>query len=99
MSQALIEAPDTTLEEEQEKERSLPWNVLLYNDNVHTVNEVVFQVQKATGVALNVAFEITMEAHTKGRSVCYSGSHETCQKVAVILLEIKLFIEVVRAES
>jgi ATP-dependent Clp protease adapter protein ClpS len=98
MGTAIIEAPDTTLQEEQEKEGGRPWNVLLYNDDIHTFNEVVFQIQKSTGVALNVAFEITMEAHKKGRAICYSGSHETCEKVAIILREIKLFVEVVLAE-
>jgi len=51
-------------------------------------------VQKAAGVSAHEAFEITMEAHSKGRAVCYSGDIEECQKVAAILREIRLTVEI-----
>ncbi len=89
-----LEEPDLMLEEKTEQ--LVPWNVVLYNDDHHTVNEVVLQVQKATGVALSIAFEITMQVHTKGRATCYTGSHTDCEKVAAVLREIGLSVAIVR---
>jgi len=90
------EAPGVgTLElEGQEVAAALPFYVILYNDDHHAVDEVVLQVQKATGVSLHQAFEITMEAHTKGRAVCFTGEIDECEKVAAVLREIKLTVEV-----
>lgn len=99
METPVLEIPDIFAEEEKEMETDLPWNVILHNDDHHTVHEVVLQVQKATGVPLEAAFEITMEAHSKGRVVCYTGSYTRCEKVAAILKEIKLIVEIVQVEG
>ncbi len=80
-------------------ETTLPWNVVLYNDDVHTINEVILQVQKATGVSLEAAFEITMTVHTQGHATCYTGTHVECEKVAAVLKEIGLTVEIVHAEG
>jgi len=86
-------------EAEHTTETTLPWNVVLYNDAIHTINEVVLQVQKATGVSLEVAFEITMIVHTKEHAICYTGTHTECEKVAAVLKEIGLTAEIVKAEG
>ena len=90
------EAPSVgTLElEGQEVAASLPFYVILFNDDHHGIDEVVLQVQKATGVSLHQAFEITMEAHTKGKAVCFTGEIDACEKVAAVLREIKLTVEI-----
>jgi len=90
------EAPGVGVAElvEAETEPALPFFVILYNDEVHTLEEVILQVQKAVGISAHEAFEIVMEAHSKGRAVCYSGDMETCEKVAGILREIKLTVEI-----
>ena len=80
-------------------EITLPWNVVIYNDAVHTINEVILQVQKATGVSLEAAFEITMTVHTKGRATCYTGTRTECEKVAAVLKEIGLTVEIVRTDG
>ncbi|MHB8481204.1 MAG: ATP-dependent Clp protease adaptor ClpS [Nitrospiria bacterium] len=94
-----MEKPGTILLEETEHEQQteLPWVVILYNDDVHAFEQVVFQVQKATGASLEKAVEITLEAHNKGRAICYSGTKETCAKVANILKEISLHVEIDQA--
>lgn len=79
---------------EEEIANALPYFVILYNDEVHGIDEVVHQVQKAVGVSASKAFEITMEAHSKGRAVCYSGEIAACEKVAACLREIKLTVEI-----
>ena len=91
-----IEKPGTLLLEETESDlqTELPWNVILYNDDVHPFDQVILQVQKATGASLEKAVEITLEAHNKGRAICYSGTKEECTKVANILKEIRLHVEI-----
>ncbi|MBI1820393.1 MAG: ATP-dependent Clp protease adaptor ClpS [Nitrospirae bacterium] len=81
-------------ETESGLQTDLPWNVILYNDDVHSFDEVILQVQKATGFSLEKSVEICLEAHNKGRAICYSGNLEKCIKVANILKEIRLHVEI-----
>lgn len=74
-----------------------PWVVILYNDDWHPYDQVVFQVQKATGCNLEKAVWITHEAHTSGRAVAYSGTLEECERVAGILRAIQLQVETDKA--
>lgn len=74
-----------------------PWVVILYNDDWHPYDQVVFQLQKATGYSLEKAVWITHEAHTTGRAVAYTGSLEECERVARILRDIRLQVETDRA--
>ena len=71
-----------------------PWKVVLYNDEIHSFDEVILQVQKATGYSLVEATRISMEAYFKGKAVAYSGEFVDCNKVAGILREIGLLIEI-----
>ena len=75
---------------------AFPWSVILFNDDIHAFEEVVQQVQKATGCSFSSAYEITLEAHHKGQAVCYSGELDACKKVSRILEEIHLLTEIVR---
>ncbi|MFQ5580412.1 MAG: ATP-dependent Clp protease adaptor ClpS [Nitrospiria bacterium] len=94
MNPPVIDHPDVTTISDSETATALPWSVVLYNDEHHAIDAVIFQVQKATGVSLQDAFEITMEAHTKGRAACFSGTMHECQSVANILREINLIVEI-----
>ncbi len=67
-----------------------PWNVILINDDVHTFDEVILQVMKATGCTMDVAQAITWDVHDKGEAICFTGHKERCELVASILEEIKL---------
>lgn len=71
-----------------------PWQVVLFNDSVHTFDEVILQVQKATGYSLERATQITLSAHKNGKSVAYIGSKDDCVKVAGVLKQIQLMAEV-----
>ncbi len=68
--------------------------VILYNDEWHSVDEVVLQIQKATGYDIYKATAIMLEAHTKGRAVCFRGDRAKCHRVAGILRQIRLQVEV-----
>ena len=90
-----IVRPD--LDEEQDIRQSGPWVVILYNDDWHPYDQVVFQVQKATGCSLDAAEAITYEAHLTGRAIAYNGTQEECERVAGILRQIRLQVETDRA--
>lgn len=75
-------------------EVAVPWHVILYNDDWHTIDEVVLQVQKATGYALERAVAITLEVHESGRAVVFTGDKEECRRVAAVLREIRLQVEI-----
>lgn len=74
-----------------------PWVVILYNDDWHPIDQVVFQIQKATGCSLEKAIWITYEAHHTGKAICYTGTLEKCERVATILRAIRLQVETDKA--
>jgi ATP-dependent Clp protease adapter protein ClpS len=74
-----------------------PWTVILFNDDHHTFDAVIAQVQKATGCSPGEAFHITYTAHTKGQAVAYVGSRPDCERVARVLREIALRAELAEA--
>lgn len=78
-------------------EVSGPWIVILYDDDHHSFDEVILQVQKATGYSLEKAFIITFTAHTEGRAIAYEGSETDCERVAGVLRQIRLQVETDRA--
>lgn len=81
------------LDEAEEIRQSRPWVVILYNDDFHNFDEVILQLQKATGCSLESAEAIAFEAHTSGRAIAYTGSMEECERVAAILRQIRLQVE------
>jgi len=96
--EAPVEAPQETPLDTPTRKPSRnnkgPYRVLLYNDDWHSMDEVVLQLQKATGCDIYKAIAIMMEAHAKGRAVCYRGDRDECHRVAKILREIRLQVEV-----
>lgn len=70
------------------------YRVILYNDDHHGMDEVIVQIHKATAYEPPKCVAIMLEAHLKGRAVCYKGSREECHRVARILREIRLQCEV-----
>ncbi len=71
-----------------------PWKVILYNDDIHTFDEVILQLQKATRCSAQRAEQIAFEAHTKGKAVAFSGEFDECFRVAGVLREIQLIVEI-----
>jgi ATP-dependent Clp protease adapter protein ClpS len=91
----VLEVPETESQEHIDDGASHEWKVILYNDDYHLFDEVVAQVQKATGYPYPRALEITYEAHTKGRAVVWAGSIEECLRVEGVLREIGLHTDIV----
>lgn len=67
-----------------------PHNVILFNDEHHSMGEVMNQIMKAVSCGAGKAKEIMMEAHKSGRAVVFTGGLERCELVADILEEIRL---------
>jgi ATP-dependent Clp protease adapter protein ClpS len=67
--------------------------VILFNDEVHAFDEVITQVQKATGCSSSEAFQITYAAHSHGQAVAFVGDEPQCAQVATVLREINLHVE------
>lgn len=70
------------------------YRVVLFNDDVHTFDEVIFQIIKAIQCTRSKAEKHTWEVHTKGRSIIYAGTLPSCLKVSSILEEIDLKTEI-----
>ncbi len=83
-------SPEVIVEEEIDK----PWQLILYNDDVHSFDEVILQLQKALSCSLEEAEELTVTVHTKGKAVVYQGTFEECFKRNSVLQEIQLITEI-----
>ncbi len=70
------------------------YRVILYDDDYHDIEDVVNQIMKATQCSFEKAADITLEAHNKGRAICYYGDRKGCQRVVGVLREIRLQCEV-----
>ncbi len=69
--------------------------VILYNDDWHTFDEVIFQLIKATGCSYEQARDYAFEVHVKGKSIVYTGELTECLKVSSVLEEIALNTQVI----
>ncbi|MGM0706420.1 MAG: ATP-dependent Clp protease adaptor ClpS [Bacteroidota bacterium] len=99
--QPTVAAPETAspdvevLEEEDDgTDTDAPWTVILFNDEVHTFQEVITQLVKATGCTSAKAEKLAWTVHTKGKATVYEGSFQECFDVQAILNEINLITEI-----
>ncbi len=69
---------------------TFPSKVILFNDNIHSFEEVINQLIKAINCTNDHAEKIAWEVHTKGKACVYEGEIEKCLKVSSILEEIGL---------
>ena len=79
----------------EEEEVSAAWRVLLFNDEVHTFEEVIGQIIKATGCGLAKAERLTWKVHSEGKAQVYEGEFEECLRVETVLSEIDLITRIV----
>ena len=71
-----------------------PAKVILFNDEVHTFDEVIGQLIKAIHCDSTRAEAIAWEVHTTGKSMVYEGPMTECLKVSHILEEIDLHTQI-----
>jgi ATP-dependent Clp protease adaptor protein ClpS len=56
-----------------------PYNVILENDDDHSMEFVVEVLVKALGCNLERAFQLMHQAHTSGRAVVWTGTKEVAE--------------------
>jgi ATP-dependent Clp protease adaptor protein ClpS len=71
-----------------------PAKVILFNDEVHTFDEVISQIIKATRCTSERAEALAWEVHTTGRAVVFAGELSRCMQVSGILEEIYLMTQI-----
>jgi ATP-dependent Clp protease adaptor protein ClpS len=71
-----------------------PAKVILFNDDVHTFDEVIEQLMKATGCGYAKAESLAWEVHNNGKAVVYEGEMAKCMQVSSVLEEIKLMTQI-----
>lgn len=88
--------PETEVLEEEATEEHLdePWRVILYNDEIHTFQEVIQQLVKATGCSSGRAEKLAWQVHSEGKATVYRGDFEDCFEVQAVLKEIQLVTEI-----
>ena len=67
-----------------------PAKVILFNDEVHSFDEVIGQIIKATACDTAKAEALTWEVHSSGKAVVFDGQMNECLKVSHVLEEIAL---------
>lgn len=72
------------------------YRVVLFNDDVHTVAEVVGQLMKALQCPPQDAVTITIRAHMRGHTVVTITTREHAEEIAGVLREISLGVSVDR---
>ncbi|HEY3330549.1 MAG TPA: ATP-dependent Clp protease adaptor ClpS [Capsulimonadaceae bacterium] len=74
-----------------------PYIVIVYNDDYHTFDEVILQMQKAIGCTYEHGLAIAVEIDRDGRCVVFAGTQDECEHVAAVLREIRLQVETDKA--
>lgn len=83
---AEAEAAETRLQE--------PWRVILYDDDIHTFEDVIVQLMKAIGCTAEQGYRHAFTVHTVGKDCVYTGDFADCFRVQGVLREIQLVTEI-----
>lgn len=70
---------ESQTEEETSTRRIPPYNVILHNDDHHSMEFVIQTLRKVFGFAPERAFQLMLEAHNSGRSILWTGSKEVAE--------------------
>lgn len=67
--------------------------LILFNSN-HIYDDVIHQLEKATGFDLLHCEQIAVIAHTKGKATVKSGEIDELNRINIVLKEINLVTEI-----
>jgi ATP-dependent Clp protease adapter protein ClpS len=87
----------TPLEQHDEDEDVIteePAKVILFNDEVHTFDEVITQIIKAIKCTSQHAESLAWDVHNNGKAAVYTGELVKCMEVSNVLEEIKLMTQI-----
>jgi len=85
-----VEEPVIKEIDETDVKNQEPAKVILFNDEIHTFDEVIGQLIKATGCNSSRAEALAWEVHTRGKAMVYDGPMNNCLRVSSVLEEIGL---------
>jgi ATP-dependent Clp protease adaptor protein ClpS len=71
-----------------------PAKVILFNDEIHTFEEVIGQLIKALKCDTAKAEALTWEVHNSGKAAVFEGAMDGCVKVSGVLEEIGLHTQI-----
>lgn len=71
-----------------------PWTLTLFDDDIHTFDDVINQLIKALRCDKPTAEEITISVHNTGSAVVFEGPFEECFQINAVLIEIQLVTEI-----
>ena len=71
-----------------------PAKVILFNDEVHTFDEVIGQLIKALRCDSAKAEALTWEVHNTGKSAVFEGPMDDCVRISGVLEEIELHTQI-----
>ena len=71
-----------------------PATLILFNDEVHTFEEVIGQLIKALRCDTSRAEALTWEVHSSGKAAVYTGEMSECLKINSVLEEIALHTQI-----
>ena len=71
-----------------------PAKVILFNDDVHTFEEVIAQLIKALKCTESKAEGIAWEAHSNGKAIAFLGELIRCMEISAVLEEIRLMTQI-----
>ena len=89
-----VEESEFALSPTSEERRAAPWNVILFNDDIHSFDEVIMQLIKATGCSSVEAARTALKAHFTGKALAFAGSFPECYRVNGALRAIQLTTEI-----
>ena len=81
-----VEDTDTVVE--------TPWRVIVFDDDIHTFEEVILQLMKAIGCTPEQGYQHALTIHTEGKDCVYQGDFFDCFRVQGVLKEIALVTEI-----
>jgi len=82
--------PDSEIEQDEIVETQTPAKVILFNDDLHSFDEVIYQLIKAVRCDLEKAKALTFQVHNSGKAVVFGGELTKCIQVSSVLEEIQL---------
>jgi ATP-dependent Clp protease adapter protein ClpS len=88
------QSPESITYEEEKTNLAKGNQVILFNDDWHTFEEVISQIIKATKCSFINARDKTFEVHVNGKAVVYNGELKDCLAVSGVLEEILLHTQI-----
>ena len=82
--------PGSEIEQDEIVETQTPAKVILFNDDLHSFDEVIYQLIKAVRCDLEKAKALTFQVHNSGKAVVFGGELTKCIQVSSVLEEIQL---------